>query len=129
MKDFALGDILSVTTGQLLSRRHMEGLYDILNFMTGDNLFTHQLPRAADEAKPFLLKQHPDLAGVDASSVTKENWESWLEVQEAKFGATLSIEQMPSGTHQYRDPITELQEMTNGKPIIVVQGEDNPDSG
>lgn len=44
-RNFHLGDILSVTTGCLLSPRRMEGVYDILNFMTADNLFTHQLGR------------------------------------------------------------------------------------
>lgn len=46
-KRFHLGDVLSITTGHLLSPRHMEGVYEILNHMTGDQLFTHQLPRAS----------------------------------------------------------------------------------
>jgi len=29
--------------------------------MTGDSLFTHQLPRAAEQSKPYLLEQHPQL--------------------------------------------------------------------
>src|SRR3990167_7087526 len=29
--------------------------------MAGDNLFTHQLPRASDECKPYLLEQFPQL--------------------------------------------------------------------
>lgn len=60
-KDFHLGDVLSITTGVLVSFRSMEGIYDILNFMTGDDLFTHQLPRATDECKPHLLEQFPEL--------------------------------------------------------------------
>lgn len=35
-RDFELGDILSITTGALVSRRHIDGVYDILNWMTGD---------------------------------------------------------------------------------------------
>lgn len=31
-RNFHLGDILSITTGRLVSRRHMEGVYDLLNF-------------------------------------------------------------------------------------------------
>jgi len=45
-KDFHISDILSITDGRLVSTRHMDGIYEILNFMTGDNLFTHQLPRS-----------------------------------------------------------------------------------
>ena len=56
-RDFHIGDILSVTTGRLVSPRRMDGVYDILNFMTGDNLFTHQLPRAARECAGPLAAQ------------------------------------------------------------------------
>ena len=40
-KTFHISDILSVTTEVLLSTRRMEGVHD--NWMTGDDLFTHQL--------------------------------------------------------------------------------------
>ena len=44
-KQFYLGDVLSVAIDRLVSLRHMDGVYDILNFMTGDDLLTHELPR------------------------------------------------------------------------------------
>ena len=58
-KPFNLSDVLSITTGRLVSFRHMEGIYDILNHMTGDDLFTHQLPRAMEVCAPVLLSDHP----------------------------------------------------------------------
>ena len=67
-KQFHLGDVLSITTGRLVSPRHIDGVYDILNFMTGDNLFTHQLPRASDECKPYLVEQFPQLATTEMDS-------------------------------------------------------------
>ncbi len=73
-KSFHLGDILSITTGRLVSLRHIDGVYDILNFMTGDNLFTHQLPRASRECAPELKKQFPALAEITGDDVTKDNW-------------------------------------------------------
>jgi len=90
-KQFHISGVLSVTTGHLVSPRHMDGIYDILNFMTGDNLFTHQLPRASDECKPYLLKQHPQLKDVDASGVTPENWPKRLDQQVARFGENLTV--------------------------------------
>ncbi len=60
-KQFHLGDVLSVAIDRLVSLRHMDGVYDILNFMTGDDLLIHELPRASDECKPYLLKQFPQL--------------------------------------------------------------------
>ena len=49
-KRFHISDILSITTGRLVATRHVEGIYDILGFMTGEELFTHQLPRASSSA-------------------------------------------------------------------------------
>jgi hypothetical protein len=64
-RQFHISDILSITTGYLVSNRKMDGVYDILNFMTGEMLFTHQLPRAADECTPHLLRQYPILGSVN----------------------------------------------------------------
>lgn len=118
-REFHIGDILSITTGHLVSPRHIDGIYDILNFMTGDNLFTHQLPRAVNECTPFLLQQHPQLESVDASSVNEDNLEYWLFEQAAKFGPTLLIETLPEGAHCFRNPIDELVE--KGKQVIVIK--------
>src|SRR3990170_796891 len=94
-KLFHLGDILSITTGRLVSKRHIEGVYDILNFMTRDNLYTHQLPRASRECAPVLLVQHPQLAAVTGDEVTQENFKAWLEDRCAEFGEELLVTQMP----------------------------------
>src|SRR5579871_5263795 len=55
-RKFHLSDVLTVTTGLVLSNRHMEGVYDILNYMTGESLFTHQLPRAMVACRPSLFR-------------------------------------------------------------------------
>jgi hypothetical protein len=121
-KKFHLGDVLSVTTGRLVSPRHMDGVYDILNFMTGDNLFTHQLPRASDECKPHLLAQFPQLAEVDASGVNTKNHKQWLAEQVAKYGEEFEVKPIPKGAHQFKNPIAEATEMMGGpEKVIVVQ--------
>jgi hypothetical protein len=63
--EFHISDVLSITTGRLVSSRHMEGIYKILNHMTGDNLFTHQLPRASRECEPVLVAAYPQLSKDD----------------------------------------------------------------
>jgi hypothetical protein len=107
-KLFHLGDILSITTGKLVSKRHIEGVYDILNFMTRDNLFTHQLGRAADECRPALLAQHPQLATITAGKVTPDNFKAWIEAQCAEFGDELMVQQLPEHAHEVIDPMSEL---------------------
>lgn len=58
-KTFPLAQILSITTGRLMC--DMGGVYEILNHITGDNLYTHVLPRAARFARPFIAEAFPEL--------------------------------------------------------------------
>lgn len=117
-KTFHLGDILSATTGKLVSTRHIEGVYDILGFMTGENLMTHQLPRAMREAAPEILRQHPDLADIHPPTLTPETWRGWLDAMIMRFGKTRTL--TPMVGHVPVDPMLELASMTD-KPIIVVE--------
>lgn len=122
---FDLGDILSITTGWLVSPRLIEGVYDILNYMTDDNLFTHQLPRASRECKPYLLDQHPQLKDVDASVVTKDNWRVWLVEQKKLYGDQLPVQPIPKDDHDEIDPITEAIQMVGKDKIITINLEED----
>ena len=138
---FHLGDVLSITTGRLVSPRHMDGVYDILNFMTEDNLFTHQLPRACDECKPYLLKQFPQLNTAFIQSACKildrevenrnsrdpENGEpmplnitAWLEELTKRYGEYLEVETIPKEAHEKKNPLAEMQEMAPNAKILAV---------
>ena len=120
-KLFHIGDILSVTTGKLVSPRLIGGVYDILNFMTRDNLFTHQLPRACRECAPVLLAQHPQLAGVTGEDVTGENFKQWIEDRCAEFGEELLVSQVPDDVHEFIDPMSELAEKVHPDKIVVLR--------
>jgi len=115
---FHIGDVLSITTGKLVSLRHIEGIYDILGFMTGENLMTHQLPRACREVATEILRQHPDLAAVSAPTLTPETWRLWLDEQVENLGESRSL--TPMLQHEAIDPMLELMSMTD-KPIIAVK--------
>lgn len=119
-RDFHLGDILSVTTGRLVSPRLIEGVYDILNWMTGENLFTHQLPRVGREAAPVLLAMHPQLAEITGDDVTGENWREWLADKVARFGETLPVPKMNADQHERIDPMSELVEKVPPERIIAL---------
>lgn len=120
-RDFHIGDILSVTTGKLVSPRLIEGVYDILNFMTGESLFTHQLPRVSREAAPVILRRHPQLADIDTSGVNSGTWRAWLGEQIARFGEMLPVPKMTVDEHERIDPISELAEKVHPDRIIVVE--------
>lgn len=76
-KAFSLGQILSITTGRLCC--DMGGIYDILNHITGDNLFTHVLPRASKFAKPMLLEMFPKLEAA-ATEASMERMDALLSI-------------------------------------------------
>lgn len=120
---FHLGDLLSVTTGRLVSPTQMDGVHRLLDYMTGDTLFTHQLPRACDECKPALLAQYPFLAKVETPDEFdgKSHVDSWLDSLVAEHGAEFEVQPLDSGDHTRINPIAELRMMAPGKPIIAVE--------
>jgi hypothetical protein len=121
-RTFHLGDILSVTTGRLVSPRHMEGVHDILDWMTGDSLMTHQLPRAMDECQGPLLAQHQDLAAVevpDDFGDSEEAVRSWLAEQVTAYGETREVAPLAGGEHARIDPIAELRTMIRPDAEII----------
>lgn len=98
-RTFDLSDVLTVTTGALISTRQVDGLYDIMGYVTGDeSISTIGLAMMADSAKQTILQQHPQLASVtfpDIKKVAASDREKfisdWLSKQKATFGETLSI--------------------------------------
>jgi hypothetical protein len=129
-KAFDLGDILSVTTGFLVSPRHIGGVYDILGFMTGEQLFTHQLPAACRECEPLLLAQHPQLADIDIGKFEGEaHVKTWLSEMKAKYGETLPISRITERNARYSDPIGDLRRAAPNTRVIVVNPESLPQAG
>lgn len=118
-RSFHIGDILSITTGCLVSPRHMEGIYDILGFMAGENLMTHQLPRVSDEMKARLLAQHPQLVNIPTDGVNGETWQEWLAKQAETFGETLPVEDACQ-FHEIKDPISEAEDMVGKDRVMVI---------
>jgi hypothetical protein len=123
-KTFHLGDILSITTGCLVSPRHMDGICDILNWMTGDSLFTHQLPRACDECSGPLLAQHPDLAAIVPPESFGDDPEQgvarWLAEQVAVYGETREVAPLAADDHTRIDPFAELRIIRPDAEIVTV---------
>lgn len=123
-RDFHLGDIQSVTTSRLVSPRHMDGIYDILGYMTGEDLFTHQLSRAARECEGPLLAQHPDLAAVEVPEDFggAAGVDAWLAKQVARFWETRRVAPLHEDDHTHIDPFTEMRKVAPNAetmPVII----------
>jgi hypothetical protein len=119
VKTFSIAEILTVVHGPLLCE--VGRIYDFLNYMTGDNLMTHQLPRAADQCTPALREQFPDLAALVLPILHgQEEVTAYLEFLVAEHGETREV--APLAEYTPVDPIKELIAMRGGDSsnIIVV---------
>lgn len=119
-KEFPTAKVLSTVTGTLVS--NIGGVYEVLNWMTGESLFTHQLPRVSREAQPVLVAAHPSLQQAidEVEQVTSENWQEWLQKWEDRYGPTIAVPKMSSDAHERIDPISELAEKVHPDNIIPV---------
>lgn len=52
-KRFDLGAVLTVSTKRLLT--DIDDLYKILNYLTGEQIYTHQIPRALLATSQYVL--------------------------------------------------------------------------
>lgn len=145
MKLFDISDVLSVTTGRLVSSRHMEGVHAFMDFLTGDQLFTHQLPRAANESREWLRSQFPNLmddspgiperlveldrrigaAGGERARIAQVVAE-WVEELRVEFGLPqmVAVYELGSDMHVRIDPIEEARAMFGDSKVIVMSEED-----
>lgn len=123
LKSFPLADVLSITTGRLLSRRGMDAIYNILDYMSEEGLTTLQLPRVAEEARPVIIALYPQLSkenlksDLDALDAMKgagaEAVYKWVDDLKGRLGETFKIPKL-GDAHKKIDPITEAINMTNG---------------
>ncbi|TIU94671.1 MAG: hypothetical protein E5W09_22590 [Mesorhizobium sp.] len=120
-KAFPIGAVLSVVTGLRLVLDIGE-VYEVLNFMTGESLYTHQLPRVGREAEPVILTMHPQLAEAkaEAEQVTPENYLTWLATWEARYGTAITVPQMTTAEHERIDALSELAEKVSPDKIVVI---------
>ncbi len=139
-KSFPIAVILNFADGRLLTT--MDDVYVFANFMTGDNLMTHQLPRAFRAVSPALKKQLPFLDSpsfkneqecltglLQCATDKKLAIKTWLTVQARLFGAHHQVTPLTDWMEQ--DPISELIQMRESKDGIILvrppeQTEDSP---
>lgn len=106
---FSSGQIVSVVTGVMACE--MDEIYLILNYMTGDDLYTHQLPRAATACEEYIKKQCKWADSVDTSTLSPKTYKDWIKKLNDTYGEWHDLEPLPVGIWQKKNPISELIEM------------------
>lgn len=137
-KKFRIDEILTYTTERLVAERHMDAVYDIANFMTGDSIFTHQLPRVARLIKAELNRQLPwtdspemqfetgklilMLETPTGKAETGKLIRGWISKQIATYGEWHEVEAFTKGSgYEFVDPIFEAVDMMGGDPDRVLE--------
>jgi hypothetical protein len=59
MKEFSPGAVLTITTGKLLT--DFDNLYQILSYLTGYSVMTHEISSLVKEFQPYILDLFPEL--------------------------------------------------------------------
>lgn len=121
--------VLSVVTGRNMEERGIAGVYEVLNWMTGESLYTHQLGRVADEARPVLLAALPQLQAAvdDAEAMPDADWINADRIDEYRarwlksLGDTLPVPKMNEDQHEHIDAMSELAEKVPPERIAVVK--------
>ncbi len=127
-KEFATEDVLSAVVGVLVSERGMGSVYEVLNWMSGESLMTHQIVRVMKEARPVMFAAYPVLAEAmaDSHSCNRETWEQWRDAWVDKIGPVISVVKLTEDTHERIDPISEEAEVFHPSKVITIdlRGED-----
>ena len=114
-KSFPTEAVCTAATGWLLC--DIDHMYEILNWMTDDELWTHQLPRAFTAAKPVLADLYPDL---ETDQITEDNWEDWRDRWLERYGPTMTVPRIADWQH--RNSLDELVSMVGPERVMVVVG-------
>lgn len=104
-KEFHISDILSIITGRMISYKGLNGLYDILKFMTqSDDVHRLMSLIAIDSCKPIILEKYPQLKEINICGL-EENPEKWVNEQIVKYGEYLLVDTIPEGSYEDKDII------------------------
>lgn len=114
---FTTGEIITAGLGRLCCP--MKDLYKVMNFLTGENLFTHQLPRAFHACTKWVQEQHPWLAQLDLSKCNKDTVHEWLSDAESKHGKQHELNPLPKDQWHFIDPIQEAIDLTGDKNKVI----------
>lgn len=117
---YSLAQVLTVYVDKLLCP--VDDLFAIVSGILGRDIFPHELPAAFRECRPWILAHHPEFGSVDGTTVTPDNWESWLASQVAVLGPTRDIPPVRYSPLAEQDPMDTLEALAGAERIIVIEG-------
>lgn len=137
-KKFDIGTILTMTTGRFVCG-DIGKVYELANFMTGESIFTHQLPRVGKVIEAEIKRQLPwtdspemqfqvgelilmleRVSDADLNNLIV----GWVSKQAAAYGEQHKVEAFGKDSpYESIDPIFEAVGMMGGDPDRVIKVE------
>ena len=103
-KAFPIEVVLTLVTGKLLCS--MSQVYEALDWLLDENLFTHQLPRAKRFVEPVILNAHPYLRFIKTSHINPDNAQEEIEIIKRMYPDNIHLNKIPG--YQSMNPVQEL---------------------
>ena len=119
-KAFPTEAVISTASGFLLC--DIGEVYKVSEYMAGEPVWTHQLPRVGREIAGVIRARHPELAATldECQQITPENYAEMRDRFIARHGPTIEVSPMTTDQHESRAPISELAEIVPPDRIIPV---------
>jgi hypothetical protein len=97
-REFHIGDILSVSTGYFASPNGFGAVHELIEYLLGEPVMTHELPGVWERCKRGLIAQHPQLADADCTGITPQNHAARLAALVAEYGESLPVAPIVAGS-------------------------------
>lgn len=119
-KAFPTCDVVGAITGRLMGS--MDGVYQVLAWMAGEPIWTHQLPRVIGEAWVSAIAAIPALAVLkdEHPQVNAENAQAWRDCWLDRYGPVIAVPRMTPDQHERIEPQSELVEKIHPDRIFPV---------
>lgn len=117
-KTFQTEQAVSAITGRLVC--DIGGVYEVLSYLLGRSLWTHELPGAMTEARKYA--DLPEwLATLSDDGVDGTNWQAWRDGLIAAHGPTVTLMPITYSALAEKSPIETAVEMFGADRVIAAE--------
>lgn len=121
-RGFTTNVVISVTTGRLACE--MDDIYEILDYLLSESLFTHDLARAARLVTPDLEEMFPWLKDLELPEGGGEPFLNAIEALSKEHGRVLQLPKLVNREFRSAGLQFVMEEaMRTGEPVVVVESE------
>lgn len=106
----------------LVDGARIREVFEALEWMAGEPVFTHQFPRVSREAEAVMRTRLPDFDATMAllAACDHANVESIKATLLHRYGPTIDLPRMSVDEHARIDPVSEIAEKVHPSRIFVV---------